>query len=517
MNESSDPERPALDGGQLQDAALRGAAWTMIHTLVSVPIAFLVNVLLAQVLAPEGYGRLAFLTTLITLTTSVLALGLAPAMIQFGAKLHAIGRTADVMGILSSAQGFRLLVVAPAVTILVLLLVDVPWALLTLAVAFGVWLPAILNSAPIALTIENRTAANAQVVLVSNLVVQGGVVVAVLWIGTADSVWAARVVLSTLGLGPALWLMTRPYRRAILHPRLPTRFPPGFWRFAVPTGIAGLIGELAVSRTEVFFLEWLSTSTAVGLFALAFGVSNHVFAPAQTLTGPLVPAVSGLREVGQDKVARAFLRTLRASSTITALLIAGSVPALTFLVPVLYGHEFRAAAPAVLVLGIVGGFAVISGPLSAFVLARLSARLFLIANSIALVVDVGLALALIPAAGLWGAVIASGAGTMTRLGILFVGESRDLRLRLPSALMAIAPIGLAAVICVLAWLTVGLMPLNSIWQATVAGGLTVSMLLLAMRAANTGLLRADAEALLAIVPPRLAPLFRRAVDWVVVR
>lgn len=515
MTDPSDAARPSFDSGQLQNAALKGAAWTMIHTVISVPIAFLVNVLLAQVLAPEGYGRLAFLTTLITLAASVLALGLAPAMIQFGAKAHAAGRTAEVTGILSSAQGFRLLVVAPVITVVVLLMVHVPWILLALAVAFGVWLPAVLNSAPVALTIENRTAANAKVALVSNLVTQSGVVLAILWIGTADSVWAARVVLASLGLGPAFWLMSRPYRRAILRPRLPRHFPVGFWRFALPTGIAGIIGELAVSRTEILILQWLATPTTVGLFALAFGVSNHVFAPAQALTGPLVPAVSGLREIGPDKVSRALLRTLRASSAVSALLIAGAVPTLSFLVPLVYGDEFKAAAPAVLVLGIVGGFAVTSGPLSAFVLARLSARLFLLANSVALAVDVLLALTLIPTMGLWGAVIANGAAILTRLSILLVSESRDLDVALHSVLSALTPTGIAALTSVLAWFAVGSAPISVVAQAVMGGAVAVSLLLLIMRVTGTGITHADATALLTIMPSRLKPVLARVMGLVV--
>ncbi len=485
----------------------------MIHTVVSVPIAFLVNLLLARILDPEGYGRLAFLTTLITLASSVLALGLAPAMIQFGAKAHAARRTKVVTEILASAQGFRLLIVAPVITILVLFMIQVPWILLVLAVIFGVWVPAVLNSGPIALTIENRTAANAKIVLVLSLVVQASVVAALLWFGTADSVWATRVILTAIGMAPALWLISPPYRRAVLHPRLPKHFPPGFWRFAIPTGIAGLIGELVVSRTEVLFLQWLATPTAVGLFALAFGVSSHIFAPAQALTGPLVPAVSGLREVSPNRVVDAFLRTLRASSVVTALLIAGTVPALALLVPLLYGEEYRSAAPAVLVLGVIGGFAVTSGPLSAFILARLSARLFLVANITALAIDVVLALALIPSLGLWGAIIANGAGTLTRLSVLFISEVRALDLRMFDAFSTLLPTVVAAFACGFAWFTAGMVPTHVIIQSLVAAAVALALLLIGMRATHTGLTAADSNALLRIAPSRLRPLFAPILSW----
>ncbi|MGE9808307.1 oligosaccharide flippase family protein [Janibacter sp. G1551] len=515
MSDQPVPGEPdGLNGAQLQDRAVRGVAWTMIHTVVSVPIAFAVNLLLARVLEPEGYGRLAFLTTLIGIAGGILALGLSSAMIQFGAKAHASGRTDEVRGILSSSQGFRLLVVAPVLTLLVIALVDVPTALLILAIVFGVWVPAALDGGPITLFIENKTAAGARIAMVSGLVVQAGVVAAALWAGTADAVWAARVVLSAAGIALALLSIAPAYRRAVLRPRLPRHFPAGFWRFALPTGIAGLIGELVVSRTEVLFLNWLSTPTAVGLFALAFGVSSHIFAPAQALTGPLIPAIAGLREVGLDKVATAFGRALRASSTVVALLTAAALPALTVLVPVLYGHEYTDAAAAVLALGVIGGLAVASGPVSAFVLARLSARVFLIANLCALAIDVALALALIPAFGLWGAVIANAAGTLTRLLILVVSEARDLRLTFAATVAMVMPALVGGAACLLGWgATLGT-SLAPIVEACLASLVALALVLLGMRVTRSGLSPADTQTIVRVLPARMTRTARMALSLV---
>ncbi|WP_427383662.1 oligosaccharide flippase family protein [Janibacter sp. G56] len=520
MSQPVPPEESGtLDGAQLQDRAVRGVAWTMIHTVVSVPIAFAVNLLLARVLEPEGYGRLAFLTTLIGIAGGILALGLSSAMIQFGAKAHASGRTDEVRGILSSSQGFRLLVVAPVLTLLVIALVDVPTALLILAIVFGVWVPAALDGGPITLFIENKTdrsLEHGRIAMVSGLVVQAGVVAAALWAGTADAVWAARVVLSAAGIALALLSIAPAYRRAVLRPRLPRHFPAGFWRFALPTGIAGLIGELVVSRTEVLFLNWLSTPTAVGLFALAFGVSSHIFAPAQALTGPLIPAIAGLREVGLDKVATAFGRALRASSTVVALLTAAALRhcALTVLVPVLYGHEYTDAAPAVLALGVIGGLAVASGPVSAFVLARLSARVFLIANLCALAIDVALALALIPAFGLWGAVIANAAGTLTRLFILVGSEARDLRLTFAATAAMVMPALVGGAACLLGWSATLGTSLAPIVEACLASLVALALVLLGMRVTRSGLSPADTQTIVRVLPARLTRTARMALSLV---
>ncbi len=475
----------------------------MIHTVVSVPVAFLVNLLLARVLEPEGYGRLAFLTEVITIAGGILALGLTSAMIQFGSKAHIAGRTSEVSDLLSSSQGFRLLVVAPVLTLLVLLLIDVPWLLLAVAIAFGVWLPALLDGAPITLFIENKTATGAKIAMVSSLAVQVGVVTSVLWIGTADSVWAARIVVTALGIGLALPAISPRYRRAVLRPRLPRHFPPGFWRFAIPTGIAGLVGSLVVSRTEVLFLEWLSTPTQVGLFALAFGVSSHVFAPAQALTGPLMPAISGLREISPDHVAEALHRTLRVSSTTAALLVTSAIPALALLLPTLYGDDFSGAAGAVIALGVVGGLAISTGPVTAFVLARLSGRHLLMANVGALVVDIVLAVALIPSMGLWGAVIANAVGTITRLTTLLVTEIRSLDLQVGATAFGLLPAVIAAGVCVASWSTAAMLPVHPLVQALAAAVVSVGLLVLGLRTTSSGLTHSDAEALLRNVPARL--------------
>lgn len=503
MTEPTDSAETASSRAQLQRRAVKGVAWTMIHTVVSVPVAFLVNLLLARVLAPEGYGRLAFLTEVITIAGGILALGLTSAMIQFGSKAHIAGRTSEVSDILSSSQGFRLLVVAPALTLLVLLLIDVPWLLLAVAIAFGVWAPAFLDGAPITLFIENKTATGAKITMVSSLAVQVGVVTAVLWVGTADSVWAARIIIAALGIGLALPAIAPRYRRAVLRPRLPRHFPPGFWRFAIPTGVAGLIGSLVVSRTEVLFLQWLSTPTQVGLFALAFGVSSHVFAPAQALTGPLIPAISGLREISPDHVAEALHRTLRVSSTTAALLVATGIPALALLLPTLYGEEFSGASGAVVALGVVGGLAISTGPVTAFVLARLSGRHLLMANVGALVVDIALALALIPGMGLWGAVIANAAGTLTQLSTLLLSEIRALDLRVTVTVFDMLPTLIVAGASVCSWWAAERLPTYPLVQALIAAVTSLGLLIFGLRATRSGLTHSDADALLRNLPHRL--------------
>lgn len=484
---------------------MHGAVWTMIHTVISVPIAFLVNLLVARLLGTTGYGRLAYLTAVMEIAGGIVALGLMSGVIQFGAKAHATGDTQRVRHLLSASQGFRLLVGAPVLTAVILAVADVGWGFLAVAIVFGVWVPAALAGASACLQIENKTASDAKIALVTGLLVQAVVVLTVLLTRDADSVWAARLVSASLVVVLALVPIAPTYRRAVLRPRFPRGFPAGFWAFAIPTGVAALVGRLVLSRSEVLFLEWLGTTAQVGVFALAFGLATHLFAPAQALMGPLIPAVSALREVDGASVGRAFTRTLRAGSTVVGLLLAFFLPTLSVLVPTLYGAQFAGATLPLLVLGLSVGIQVSTGPVSAFVLSRLSARRILSANLVALAVDVALAVALIPPLGIWGAVVANVSGMVTRLTILLLDELRSLQMTVREALTHVAPLVLAAVAVLAAWAAVALLP-DSAWTEVPVGfvvGATTYLVLLTLF--RSGLTAEDA----AVVSRALPARFRR--------
>ena len=479
---------------QLQDGAIRGATWTVIHTLVSLPVAFLANLIVARVLGVVDYGRLAFLTALMEVAYGVITLGFGVALVQFGSKAHAAGRHDEVRRMLSAAQGFRLLVAAPLLTVLVLVVADVEPLMMVMAVVFGILVPSAFDGATACLFIENKSAAGAKIALVIALVTQLAVVVVALVVRTADSVWAARLVVGGAGVALALFPIAASYRRAVLRPRLPRGFPAGFWRFTIPFALASVVGSLVLSRSEIFVMQWLANPAALGLFALAFGVAGHVFAPAQAFIGPLVPAVSSLHEVDTAAVAPAFTRTLRAGSTVVALLMASALAALALLVPVLYGEEFRDASPLVLALGIASGLLVVGSPVTAFVSARLSAWELLRANLVALVLDIAVAIALIPVWGAWGAVVANVVGATTRLMLLMRREITLLGLPWRTVARESAPVGLGAIACVIAWFTAGALPWSPVAAAAAAAVLGVLVLVVVLRSSGTGLTEDDAVA-----------------------
>lgn len=504
-----------MSAGHLQQRAVRGAAWTVVNTFVGIPIAFGVNLVVARVLGAADYGRLALLTALMEFVGALLTSGVATAVIQFGAKAHAAGRTADVARLLSQWQGFRLLVAMPVLAVVVFLVADVPPQAMAVALVFGVVLPAALDGGAACLGIENKTADGAKIALVTTLATQAAVLAVALLVGTPDAVWATRLVVVGTTVALCLLRISPAYRVAVLRPALPRGLPSGFWAFAVPMGLAGVVSGLVSSRSEVFVMNWLAEPAELGIYALAFGLAVHAFAPAQALVGPLIPAISGLREVDEAAVKPAFRRVTRAGSTVVALILSVGLAPLALLVPLLYGPEFEAASPVVLVLGISAGLATVGGPLFAFVSARLSGKAILVANVIALVVDIGLAVLLIPPLGAWGAVIANVSGAMTTLSILAWRELRGLGLPARTALRDAAPAlvgtACAAIVFAVATPLPGPVLLRSVAAAVVGGSMCVA----AMRLLGVGLTVEDRGAVGRAIPSRagrVAHLLLRAVS-----
>jgi O-antigen/teichoic acid export membrane protein len=491
---------------------MRGATWTLIHVVVSLPVAFGANLLVARLLGVENYGRLAFLMTFMEVAGGIVSMGLGIGLLQFGSRAHAGGRAEEVRRLLSKSQGFRLLVVAPLLSVAVFLVADVSTSLLLAAVVFGIWMPAALDGAQFCITIEGRSDLGAKIAMVTNLVTQAAVVLAAWSTRSSDAVWVARLAVAGLMMLVYVAVASPAYRSAVLRPAFPRGFPPGFWRFAIPTGVAGIIGTLALTRTEVFFLTWLSTPEAVGVFALAFGLSNHIFAPAEAMVGPLIPAVSGLHEVDRGSLVAAFQRVLRASSVAIALACAGGLPALAILVPVLYGSEFAAAAPLLLALGAAGAVLTTGGPLSVFTMGRLSGRYLMLANTAALVTDLALALVLIPVWDAWGAVAAISSGALVRFGLLLGGEVRALAISTTTVLRQLVPALASIPITVLTYLMLSDLPGHAVVAALVAPVLALGVLAVTLKTSRSGLTEADAGALLRSVPSPVGRL-AKPVLW----
>ncbi len=486
---------------------VRGAAWTGAHVVLSVPVAFVVNVVVARRLGVVDYGELAVLTMVLTLATATASLGVGAALLQFSTKALEAGKLEEVVGLIRGAQGYNLLIAAPLVAVVVTVVVDAPWPMLLLAVVFGVLGPAALQVGPTLLAAQHRSDRAAQLAIVSNIIVQTAVVVTVLAIPSPEAVWVARIV--AVGL-----LMTLPFlalssvlRRAALSPRSPFELPRAFWAFAIPTGLATLVSTLVTDRVQVFFLQWLASPATVGVFALAFGLAGQILTPVQAAVGPLIPALSALTERGTEAARAGFLHITRLSAVMTGLVVSAGAPMLAGMIPFIYGADYGPASDLFLVMVCSSGLVVVGAVSYASLMARLQGTRYLWVNLLALVVMVAVAVAAIPALGPWGAVASVVAGTLAR-ALLMVGiEASHYRIGIGELLSAFGPVLMAGAATLGVWfLGAAALPTGA-WTRAVAGALATSLIyVIGLKVTRSGVRPADRDMLLAAVPGRLRPV-----------
>jgi O-antigen/teichoic acid export membrane protein len=495
-----------LTAAELQRRAIAGSVWTVIHVIVYLPVAFVANAIIARTLGVTGYGELAFLTVALALAIPFANLGFATAVIQWGSRAEVAGRRREADDLLKRNLGFNLTVELPILVVFAAVLTwGDPWWQVA-AVGAAVTLACLLSGTALSLTIENRTAAGAKRSIGVNLLTQAASVCAALVAATASAVWAVRALVPRAGLGFNLLLMDPTRARATLTFRLPRGLGAPFWRFALLSWAASLVALLVFSRSEVFLLEAFDQPEALGLFALAFGLSQQMTAPADALINPLLPAVAGIVSSWPERARETFERSTRVSALVCGGIAAVVIPTLVLAVPLIYGEEFEAAAWLLIPLGLVSTFQSVNNPVNAFVNARERAGLRLRAYLVALVVDVGVAVALIPGFGAWGAVVAAVTGQVVAI-VWLAAKEPFLR---GCGILGVVRLYRAFVVGVgagaIAFGAGAVLPgSHDLVSAVSACGLGAGVYALAIRVSRSGLPPADRNALVGAMPAPVRP------------
>jgi O-antigen/teichoic acid export membrane protein len=415
---ASPADKTELTARELQLSASRGSLWTMAHTVLAIPIAFIANALVARILGPAEYGSLAVLTLVMSLAVQSSNFGVSDGIQQWGAAAHARGDHVDVDRFLQSSLGFHLGIQWPILIAVAIFLGRGQNGFVIAALIASISIPLLFGSAAMCVTIENRTAQAARLAMLTNLLVQGSVALTAVVGRTPTTVWAARSLAGAI-LAPACLILLSPARRRVsLQAHMPRNMPAGFWRFSFITGLTGLVGILVMSRSEVLVMEQASTPAAIGVYALAFGIAAQMRGPIDALLGPLAPSVSGIVEVHQHLAAATLQRALRITCLLSGALLVAALPVASILIPLIYGQEYRSASWLILPLAAVALSQSLANPLLAFSRAqRRSGSLFNI-TIISLLMDLGAAVAAVPLWGAWGAVMASCVGQLTIIVLL---------------------------------------------------------------------------------------------------
>jgi len=408
-DEAADAQAPvteALSPAQLQRAAANGSLWTLLQTVLGIPIAFTANAVVARALGPAEYGDLAVISMLMSIAVLVTNLGVSQGVQQWGAAAHARGDASTVDDVLRASLGFHLLVQLPMLVAVALFVGRGQPVWLQFALLFWAVLPPALGSSSLCISIENRTASSAKLGLLVNLLTQAVVAVSAVLTHAPTAVWVSRSLVPVVCQPINRLLLTSHRRRVCLQARAPRRMPAGFWRFCLMTCAASLLGLLVTSRSEILVLEWLGDSQMVGAFALAFGIAAQLRGPIEALLAPMLPGVAGIVEAHPQLAERALHRAMGISAMLTAGILLG-LPFLVAVTPLIYGSEFRASAALLPALAIATLAQALVNPLKAFAQAQRSGGRILASNVMSLTVDIAVACALVPWLGVVGAVVAA--------------------------------------------------------------------------------------------------------------
>jgi O-antigen/teichoic acid export membrane protein len=475
--------------------------------VISLPLAIAVSVVLARTLGPTEYARFAYLSFVVPLLLYLSELGVAQATVRAASQTFAGGDLEASRAILRKSFGWNLMR-APVACALVLAVAQ-PSLGLAIVVIVAIAISVLSGGLVYAIQAENRGAVFGKLGLVQSLAYSAVAIVAASLSPSGTTVWAITLLAGYVAMAPGLLFVSNPLlRRAALTPRFPRDLPEGFWRYGLSAVVLAMLSMLVFSRSEVVILHMLEREQALAVFALAFGLSQRLTTPVDTLLTPLVPALSALATAHPERFGPGFSRALRLSATAVAFLAAAAVVGTALAAPVLFGSEYAGTGAAFAALAGVSLLQSAAQPY--FAVAHALGRLGVLvrANGIALVVDVVLAFALIPPLGVWGAVVANVAGGL----VAIVLAVRALQVAWPLRQTGLLPARLIGVTAssVLAAYALGELagridPVAGALTAFAAGAVSF----IALGKVLGGLLpERDALVLLEALPPGVARLFR---------
>jgi len=225
------------------------------------------------------------------------------------------------------------------------------------------------------------------------------------------AVEASRAILSLL-------LLTRSGQRQAHRlasaPRLDPKVRREAIRYALLASVTIALTFVVWRRSELFFLERLSTDSQVGFYTIAFTAATVPVLLFQGFTLTLVPALATLFGAGESaRIRSGFSRAFR---MLVLVVLPGTAAALALgpeLILLVYGQDYSAVRPVLLILlALVPYVPVVNLSISLLsALGRL--KPIVVAGTVAAVVDIGLDLLLIPRYDAVGAAIANASAQLT--------------------------------------------------------------------------------------------------------
>ena len=394
----NNPRRPPIPGAGREG---RNTIETLLFRGISTPVAFALVVIQSRFLDPEGRGRF----VLVVLTVSILARLLG----QLGVAVTSLAGEGELRPLSARALAWTLLLGLGGAGVILLAGVTInAFGLRLAAIAAPALVPNILNACLSGILLGRARVRlwNVIQILPPLLTLAGMLLVVVGLDGGVDAavgVWTIAYVLTAvvaLIAARDLWL---PLTRVRIFDRLGRAIA----RLALAMGFVQIVNLIGY-RVELFVLEHFKGLGQVGIYSIAMQAAEAIWlipaAVASAVTGPVV-------HEDEDGAARQIRNACGKGLLYTMAVAVAIGIAAPFVIPVVFGDEFRGAVrPLVLLLPGVVAYAPVTILVVYLTVRRARPRLSLYVSLIGLIVTAGMSVVLIPPYGASGAAVASAIG-----------------------------------------------------------------------------------------------------------
>lgn len=441
-------------------AFARSGAWSVVAQAIQIVGALGLSVVVVRSLTPEEFGTLSVARQASHLVVIVSGFALERVSLRFLPELWKAGDVAAARRFLVSTAAVRILAWA-VLWVGVLLLGDLwdrvlgfAWqrelgagVLTALIFSLHNQIRAAATARFATRTVAIGTAAGSVAMVVATvLLLRGGA-------GVVGVLWGAGIGMAVAGIltWPAAWGVGE-RARGTADPSLQVGGG-RFLRYAGPFAGIAILNHVVHSQTEIYFLARFHGEELAGLFSLGFTFAQRVidFLPL-ALWEVSMAGFSHLVVSEPERIPTALHAYLTLLYLALVPLAFGGIAFSGSLLQLLYTADYSGATLVSQAYFLIAAIAAFNAPVGMMLYARERSGAALRAYVVVAVVNVGLDLALIPAWGLWGAVIALGAAKILNL-LLFARLVWSMMpgLQVPWAFLGRAVLASAPV---LAWLLV---------------------------------------------------------------
>jgi O-antigen/teichoic acid export membrane protein len=408
-----------------------GAAWYASSLIAPQLFAVVMSVVAARYLGPALFGRQSFIAFVELSVALLFSEGMYAAFMRNVGETLGEDRAPALRGLLRFVwvvEAGAALLGGGALAVVALAGAQPRGAWLFAAVACGM---GILQAAPGALLLgAQRWRAASTATLATGLVSMIATVLVLQAGGGIVGMFAVEAGVSTASLGVVSVLALRTLRQLAPGPAAPFGdIARRVVSYALPATGRSILTLIVWRRSEFFVLAHYSTTVNLALYSVSYAGVTALTRLPSALNGTLAPAFATLHGAGaRERISSGYGRAFRLIVVVTLPPTAAAAALGPAAIRLVYGRSFGGATPVLLILLLAVPVFAIGGLSEALLTGLGRVRYLIIADGIAAVLDIVLALALVPELDAVGAAIANTTAQIA-YGVVVVVYSRRLLVR----------------------------------------------------------------------------------------